>query len=73
MIEGYYHKAIEMSLLDWFATFAPEPDEASISVQRSYDLNEARKTYNDNYIARSDMEIKCQLRYKWAMAMMKAR
>jgi len=71
MTEGYYHKAIEMSLVDWFATFAPEPDEASISVQRSHDLNEARR--NDRFIARNDMQIRCELRYKWAMVMMKAR
>jgi len=71
MTEGYYHKAIEMSLVDWFATFAPEPDEGEVDTQRLRDRNEVLR--NDSYIARSDMQIRCELRYKWAMVMMKAR
>lgn len=71
MSEIYFHKAIDMSLLDWFATFAPEPSKELIDVERLKDRNRAR--HNDNFILRDDVQIQCELRYKWAKAMVNVR
>ena len=60
-----------LTMLDWFATFAPEPTESEISVERSHDLNRARN--NERYVARNDLQIRCELRYKYAREMMKTR
>ena len=67
----YVDKVIDMSLVDYFAIRAPEPSEQEVSLERSYDLNKAR--LNDKLIVRNDLQIKCQLRYKFAEEMMKAR
>jgi len=64
-------KAIDMRLIDWFATFAPEPSKAEMDIIRLYDQNKAH--HDNKYVAREDREIQCELRYKWAKAMMKAR
>jgi hypothetical protein len=71
MPEIFYHKAIDMSMLDWFATFAPEPNKDDMELQKMYDMN--RRCRDDKYVMRSDMQIKCELRYKWAKEMIKAR
>jgi hypothetical protein len=71
MVEIFSHKAIDMTLVDWFATFSPEPNEKEIQLERMYDLNKAH--HNDKFIVRGDRQIRCELRYKWAIAMMKAR
>lgn len=71
MSEIYFHKAIDMSLLDWFATFAPEPSKELIDVERLKDRNRAR--HNDSFILRDDVQIQCELRYKWAKAMVNVR
>jgi len=64
-------KAIDMTLLDWFATFAPEPSIDEVDTEKRQDRNKAH--HNDKYIMRGDMEIRCNLRYRWAVVMMRAR
>ncbi len=62
-----------MTLRDWFATFAPEPDADTVNNERSYDR--ARNPHNDSYkpALRSTEEIKASLRFKYADAMLAAR
>ena len=71
MAEIFYHKASDISLVDWFATFAPEPSEADISRNRRID--NAKANHNDKFIMRTDLQIKCDLRYEYAKEMMKVR
>jgi len=71
MPEIFYHKAIDMSMLDWFATFAPEPSIEDVQLQKIYDTN--FKRIHDSFVVREDIQIRCELRYKWAKEMMKAR
>ena len=67
-----YHKAVDMTLLDWFATFAPEPTMVSIQAEMNKDKL-ANPHNNNQYKLRSNIEISTELRYKWAHEMMKAR
>ena len=71
MPEIYFHKAIDMSLLDWFATFAPEPNKEDMNFERMLDMNRINR--NSEYKARTDMQISCELRYRWAKEMLKTR
>jgi len=71
MAEIFFHKAVDMTLIDWFATFAPEPSEKDMNMERMQD--KSRRFDNDAFIARSDMQIRCELRYRHAKAMMEAR
>jgi len=71
MTETFFHKAADMTLLDYFAVHAPKPSTIDVDLERSKDLNESRK--NDRFIARNDITIECELRYKWAKEMLKAR
>jgi hypothetical protein len=66
-----YYKAVDMTLIDWFATFAPEPDKEEVELQRLYDLNKAH--HDHKFVARDERTIRCELRYAWAKAMMRAR
>lgn len=68
-----YQKAVDMSLLDWFATFAPEPTKEEIEYEYNKDKlanphNESRKPRR-----RSEQEIKCDLRYEYAKNMLRAK
>ena len=62
-----------LTLLDWFATFAPEPAEYEVNYEMEQD--KLKNPHNDSYKPkrRLELEIKCELRYKYAKAMMKAR
>lgn len=62
-----------MTLRDWFATHAPEPTETQMQNQRSYDRG--RNPHNDSYKPplRSDNQIRAQLAYQYADAMLSAR
>jgi hypothetical protein len=71
MSEIFYHKASEMALLDYFAIHAPAPSESEIQHQRMQDTN--RKRNNEKYIMRSDTQIECELRYRFAKEMVKVR
>lgn len=73
MLEIYYNKAIDMNLLDWFATFAPEPTKEEIEYEMQQD--KLKNPHNDSYKPkrRSKVEIICELRYKYANEMIKAR
>lgn len=71
MSEIFPHKAIDMRLLDYFAVHAPESSMVDIEREQALDATKAR--HDDKYIAKEDMQIKCELRYKWAKMMIKAR
>lgn len=71
MPEIFYHKAIDMNLLDYFAVSAPEPSKEDMSYERLKDKNKAYD--NANFVMRDDRQINCELRYKWAKEMMKVR
>jgi hypothetical protein len=63
-----------MSLRDYFAIHAPEPSTEAIATQRQYDRN--RNPHNDGPPKppiRGDEEIRCDLRYRFADAMLRAR
>ena len=70
-IRDILYKAADMLLLSYFAVHAPEPSKEEIQIQKMHDLNKAH--HNDKFIAREDMQIKCELRYKWANMMIKVR
>jgi hypothetical protein len=71
MAEIFYHKAIDMTLLDYLAAHAPEPDKSDVDLQRMHDNDRA---YTDkSFIRRDDLQIKCELRYKYAKEMLKVR
>ena len=59
-----------MELRDWFATFAPEPDENYIGEQ--IDLHYDGK-FRLGPIVRSQQEIRADHAYEWADAMIAAR
>ena len=65
------HKATGMLLLDYFAAYAPEPSKKEIQLQKDYDSSRAHQ--NSSYMIREEMQIKCELRHKWASMMMKVR
>lgn len=67
----YVDKVIDMSLVDYFAIHAPEPSKEDMNIERMQDNN--RRHHDDSFIMRDDLQIKCQLRYKFAEEMMKAR
>lgn len=62
-----------MTLRDYFATRAPEPKAERMAIERQSDHN--RNPYNDAHKPklRSDVEIRCDLAYEYADAMLKAR
>lgn len=62
-----------ITLRDWFATFAPQPDESVIAVHERSDA--ARNPHNDSHKPkrRSRAEIIAKLRYEYADAMLAAR
>lgn len=66
-----YHTG--MNLRDYFAIHAPEPDENDLQSERRRD--QTKNPHNDPHKPRirSDLEIRTQLRYEYADAMMKAR
>lgn len=69
---GYEGKS-GMTLRDYFAIRAPEPTAERISMERTSDRN--RNPYNDEHRPklRSDVEIRCDLAYEYADAMIRAR
>lgn len=62
-----------MSLRDYFAAHAPEPSDALVSVQHSFDRG--RNPHNEPHKppVRNDVEIRAYLRYQWADAMLAER
>jgi len=66
-------KAVDMTLLDYFAIHAPEPDKNDVSYHMGQDR--LRNPHNDTYKPRrrSESEIICHLRYEYAREMMEAR
>ncbi|AOJ31395.1 hypothetical protein [Burkholderia metallica] len=62
-----------MTLRDYFAIRAPEPTKERMDCERRYDQN--RNPYNDAHKPklRSDVEIRCDLAYEYADAMLRAR
>lgn len=67
-------KAIEdLTVVDFFAALLPEPTKEQIESEMNIDR--ARNPYNDNWHPkrRSEYEIKCELRYRYALEMMKER
>jgi hypothetical protein len=62
-----------MTLRDWFATFAPEPTDDQVKWEAERDR--AANPHNDNYkpARRSILEIRAELRYRYADAMIAAR
>lgn len=73
-----YHADIQqvadgMSLRDYFAIRAPEPTAEHMQIERLHDKN--RNPYNEGHKPRlrTDIEIRCDLAYEYADAMLKAR
>lgn len=66
-------KAVDMSLFDWFATFAPEPTEEE--VRRELLMDKSKNPHNEynKPRRRSELEIKCDLRYEYAKNMVRAK
>ncbi len=62
-----------MTLRDYFAIRAPEPSESRISINRNRDSN--RNPHNESHKPhiRSEVEIRCDLAYEYADAMLRAR
>ena len=62
-----------MSLRDYFAIHAPEPSTERVTAQQT--LDRGRNPHNDSYKPRlrTELEIKSDLRYSYADAMLKAR
>jgi len=62
-----------MTLRDYFAIRAPEPTKERMDCERRCDQN--RNPYNDAHKPklRSDVEIRCDLAYEYADAMLRAR
>ncbi|MDN7413463.1 hypothetical protein QZM42_33600 [Burkholderia vietnamiensis] len=62
-----------LSLRDYFAIRAPEPKAERMAIERQSDHN--RNPYNDAHKPklRSDVEIRCDLAYEYADAMLRAR
>lgn len=62
-----------MTLRDYFAIRAPEPSKDRIEMLMHFDRN--RNPYNDSHKPRlrSEVEIRCDLAYEYADAMLKAR
>lgn len=71
MEQGKLQAMSSLTLLDWFATFAPEPIKEQMDIERHKDRNKAHS--NDRFIARDDIVIICELKYKYARAMLQAR
>lgn len=73
--QGYHgHAPCDgMTLRDYFAIRAPEPKAERMALERQSDHN--RNPYNDAHKPklRSDVEIRCDLAYEYADAMLKAR
>ena len=70
MTLNHMHKAVDMTLVDWFATFAPEPTKEEIEYECNKDKLANPHGYDNKPKRRSVLEIKCQLRYEYARAMM---
>lgn len=71
---GTLNKAPQgMSLRDYFAIRAPEPTAERMTMERQRDRN--RNPYNEGHKPphRSDVEIRCDLAYEYADAMIRAR
>lgn len=60
-----------ITMLDWFATFAPEPTKDEMDVERMREKNRADR--DENYTRRHNSQIRCALRYKYARFMLEAR
>lgn len=62
-----------MSLRDYFAIRAPEPTAERMTMERQRDRN--RNPHNEGHKPpqRSDVEIRCDLAYEYADAMLRAR
>jgi hypothetical protein len=62
-----------MTLRDYFAIRAPEPTAERMTMERQCDRN--RNPYNEVHKPpiRSDVEIRCDLAYEYANAMLRAR
>ncbi|MBC3943328.1 hypothetical protein H8S47_16745 [Sphingomonas sp. DOAB1063] len=62
-----------MTLRDWFAAHAPEPKHERIATEQGADRG--RNPHNDSYkpALRSEDQIKAQLAYRYADAMLAAR
>jgi len=73
MAETFFHKAIDMSLLDYFAAHAPEPTKERITYYMEQDR--LANPHNDSYKLkrRGELEIVCMLKYEYAKEMLKAR
>ena len=63
----------EMTLIDWFATFAPEPNAEIISSEM--ELDKMKNPYNDSHKPplRSKLEIIIDYKYKYAKTMLERR
>lgn len=61
----------ELTVRDWFAAHAPDPQEHEVGLQFAHDR--AQDPYNNKGGRRSVYEIKADLRYEFADAMLKAR
>ncbi|AQQ20222.1 hypothetical protein [Burkholderia cenocepacia] len=72
-IEATARACAGMTLRDYFAIRAPEPTAERISMEHTSDRN--RNPYNDEHRPklRSDVEIRCDLAYEYADAMIRAR
>ncbi|MDN7703298.1 hypothetical protein QZM15_32965 [Burkholderia sp. AU44665] len=62
-----------MTIRDYFAIRAPEPTSERMAMERRCDHN--RNPYNEAHkpTIRSDVEIRCDLAYEYADAMIRAR
>lgn len=63
----------DLTIVDFFAALLPEPTKEQVEHEMHMDI--ARNPHNDSWHPkrRTDLEIKCQLRYQYANMMMKER
>jgi hypothetical protein len=69
----HLHAEEGMTLRDYFAIRAPEPSKDRIEMLMQFDRN--RNPHNDSHKPRlrSEVEIRCDLAYEYADAMLRAR
>ena len=60
-------------MLDWFATFAPEPTKEEIEYELNKDKLVNPYGYDNMPRRRNVQEIKCDLKYEYAQNMIKAK
>ncbi len=62
-----------MTLRDWFATFAPEPDGMHVASEIKYDHDNNPYNMPNKPPLRSRQQIRADARFAWADAMLAAR